>query len=394
MYLLVCNVGSTSLKFKLYDMPGTVPLAESKIERVGRVTDAIYHYRNQVSGWSVKLEGQSIPSYTEGIQKFLADLIHPEHGVLEKLEKLERVGFKTVLAKDYYGVHQLTPEVLRGMEEYLPIAPVHNACYLEAIRCFREILSGVPLVGVFETAFHTTIPLHRRLYALPYEWYETHGIQRFGFHGASHSYVGAIIANESPCNRTVSCHLGGSCSLCAIKDGVSLDNSFGFSLQAGILHANRVGDMDAYIIPFLLGRGMSLEEIMAGLEKKGGLLGISGVSNDLRQVEEAAGGGNARAQLAIDMFIDNIVRYIGAYQAFLGGMDYLVFTGGIGENSASIRRMVCDRMGYTGVILDEDANRAGPARRRISIPDSVVKVDIIPADEELVVAKKTYECSL
>ena len=394
MYLLVCNVGSTSLKFKLYNMPHAAPLAEGKIERVGSLTDAIYHYRNPTNDWSIKLEGQSIPSYTEGIQKYLADLTHPEHGALDKLEKLERVGFKTVLAKDFYGVHQLTPEVLKGMEEYLPIAPVHNSCYLEAIRRFQEILPTTPLIGVFETAFHTTIPMHRRLFALPYEWYETYGLQRFGYHGASHGYVAQAVMAESPVNKTVSCHLGGSCSLCAIKDGVSQDNSFGFSLQTGILHANRTGDMDAYIIPFLLGRGMPLEEIMAGLEKTGGLLGVSGVDNDLRQVEEAAEKGNARAQLAIDMFVDQIVRYIGSYQAFLGGLDHLVFTGGIGENGVNIRRMVCDRLAHLGVIVDEAANGSGEPRRRISKADSPVKVDIIPADEEQVVARKTYDYAL
>ncbi len=287
MYLLVCNVGSTSLKFKLYNMPDAAPLADGKIERVGSTSEAIYHYRNCRSGFTVKLEGQSIPTYTEGIQKYLADLTHSEHGALDRLEKLERVGFKTVLAKNFYGVHQLTPEVLQGMEDYLSIAPVHNSCYLEAIRRFKEILPATPLIGVFETAFHTTIPQHRRLFALPYEWYEKYGMQRFGYHGASHSYVASVVGAESPKHRAISCHLGGSCSLCAIKDGQSQDNSFGFSLQTGIPHANRTGDMDAYIIPFLLGQGMPMEEIIAGLEKRGGMLGVSGVANDLRPIEDA-----------------------------------------------------------------------------------------------------------
>lgn len=394
MRLLVCNVGSTSLKFKLYNMPNAAPLADGKIERVGSASEAIYHYRNCQSGFAVKLDGQSIPTYTDGIQKYLADLTHAEHGALDRLETLERVGFKTVLAKNFLGVHELTPEVLKGMEDYLSIAPVHNSCYLEAIRQFKKILPQTPLIGVFETAFHRTIPLERRLYGLPYEWYEKYGMQRFGYHGASHGYVAALIAAESPQNRTISCHLGGSCSLCAIKDGQSQDNSFGFSLQTGIMHANRVGDMDAYIIPFLLGQGMKMDEIIAGMEKRGGMLGVSGVANDLRPIEEAAEAGNARAALAIDMFVDNIVRYIGSYHAFLGGLDYLAFTGGIGENSARVRKMVCQKVAHLGIALDEAANQSGPARRRVSAANSAVKVEIVPADEEQVVAKKTFDYAL
>ena len=395
MYILICNVGSTSLKFKLYDMPSAEALAEGKIERVGSLDDAIFSYRNCLNGFSVTLEGQSIPTYTDGIKKYLDCLTDKSNGVLESLNLLERVGFKTVLAKGYYGVHQLDATVLAAMEEYLPIAPVHNACYLEAIQQFQKILPGTPLIGVFETAFHTTIPKERRLYGIPYAWYEEYGIQRFGYHGASHGYVaGEITAGYGSAQRVISCHLGGSCSICAIKNGESQDNSFGFSLQTGVMHANRVGDLDAYVVPFLMTRGLSMEDILKGLDKNGGLKGISGVSNDLRHVREAADKGDLRAKLAIDMFMDSIVRYIGSYYAFLGGLDHLVFTGGIGENDFRLRRDVCEKVAHLGILLDESINRDTRSRQIVSASGSQVAVHVLPANEELVVVKKTYEYPL
>ena len=222
---------------------------------------------------------------------FLDCLLHKEYGVLSNLQELERVGFKTVLSKDHYGIHELTPEVLKGMEEYLVVAPAHNIPYLEAIRQFQKLTPDAMLVGAFETAFHTTIPLERKLYGIPYEWYEKYGIERLGYHGASHSYVAETLAElYGATKKAISCHLGGSGSLCAIDNGKSVDTSFGLSLQAGLIQSSRNGDMDPFIIPFLLEKGMKLEEIMEGLTKKGGLLGLSGVSNDLRDIEKAADG--------------------------------------------------------------------------------------------------------
>jgi acetate kinase len=370
-------------------------LAEGKIERIGGQDDAIFHYRNCKSGFSVKLEGQSIPTYTDGIKKYLGYLTDKNDGALEDLNLLERVGFKTVLAKGYYGVHRLDAPVLAAMEEYLPIAPVHNACYLEAIQQFQKILPATPLIGVFETAFHTTIPKERRLYGIPYSWYEKYGIQRFGYHGASHGYVaGEITSRYGNDQKVISCHLGGSCSICAIKNGESVDNSFGFSLQTGILHANRVGELDAYVVPFLLTQGLSMDAILEGLDKNGGLKGISGVSNDLRYVREAADKGDERSKLAIEMFVDGIVRYIGSYYAFLGGLDHLVFTGGIGENDDRLRWDVCRKVSHLGILLDEIGNRQGRPKRTVSAVGSPVTVHVVPSNEELVVARKTYEYRL
>ena len=244
MKILVSNVGSTSLKFKLFDMPGERVLCEAKVERVGRSDGAIYQYRGE-NGWSGRREGLCVPDYSSGIALFLADLCSREHGALDSVDEIGAVGFKTVLARGFYGVHELDEAVLEGMRAMLSVAPAHNGPYLEAIGQFRSLIPGARLVGVFETAFHETIPLERRLYAVPYEWYERYGLMRMGYHGASHSYV----AQEAKAARLISCHLGGSCSVCAILDGQSVDCSFGFSLQTGLPHANRCGDADAYLVP-------------------------------------------------------------------------------------------------------------------------------------------------
>ncbi len=392
MNVLVCNVGSTSLKFKLFDMPGDTVLAEGKVERVGS-TDAILHYTNRTTGHAVRLDGQSILSYAEGIRWYLDRLTDAEHGLLSAVSEIGRVGFKTVLAKGFYGIHELTPEVLQAMEDYLLVAPAHNGPYLEAIRQIRQVLPGVTLVGVFETAFHTTIPQARRVYGIPYEWYEQYGIQRMGYHGASHGYIADVLAERNgSTGNAISCHLGGSSSVCAIQNGASVDTSFGFSLQTGLLHANRIGDTDSYIVPYLLAQGMRMEEITKGLDKQGGLLGISGVSNDLRDIQTAAEAGNERAQLAIDAFCSGIIRCAGAFYAELGGLDHLVFTGGIGENSVLIREKVCTALAHLGVALDAEKNAQHASEiRTVSAADSKVKVWIIPANEELGIARRTYE---
>ena len=388
MLVLICNVGSTSLKYKLFNMPNTDIMVEGKIERVGSLDNAIFSYQNNLNGAKERLTGVSVPSYTEGINLFLNYLTDSEKGAIKSIDEVEAIGFKTVIAKGYYGVHQLTDDVISAMEEYISVAPAHNPPYIEAIKKFKEILPGRLLVGVFETAFHTTIPLERKMYAIPYEWYEKYGIQRLGFHGASHGFISRQVkARAGEKFKLISCHLGGSSSLCAIEDGKSVDTSFGFSLQTGIPHANRAGDIDAYIIPYLLDQGLTLDEILKGIDKGGGLLGISGVSNDLRDIEEAAEAGHERAKLAIDVFCESIVKYIGAFYAVLGGMDYLVFTGGIGENSTTIRDKVCSRLAHMGIELDLSSNAGGVKDRVISSGASRVKVCIIPTNEEVGIAQ-------
>lgn len=390
MKVLVCNAGSTSLKFKVFEMPQEEVLCTGKVERVGSADDAIFHYGGP-HGYEVRREGLCVPTYTEGIRVFLSEALDPVTGVLTGLSELERVGFKTVLSKGYYGVHELTDDVLAGMEDALSVAPAHNSPYLKVIRLFKGLTPDAMLVGAFETAFHRTIPLERRVYGVPYEWYEAYGIERKGYHGASHSYVAETLAERyGTSGKAISCHLGGSSSLCAIDDGRSVDTSFGLSLQTGPIQSSRTGDLDPYAVTYLLDLGLTSDEVREGMERRGGLLGLSGVSGDLRHVQEAAEAGNGRARLAIDVFVNGIVRYAGQYYAELGGLDHLVFTGGIGENSPIIRSRVCDSLRHMGVLLDPGKNtpRTGPSV--ISEDGSPVAIHVIPANEELGVARKTF----
>ena len=390
MKLLVCNVGSTSLKFKLFEMPEERVYCRAGVERVGSTDSAIFTYKNETTGEGFTLEAQSVPDYKTGIKRFLDTMLSDTAVPVDIIEQVEAVGFKTVLSKGFPAVHELTEEVIQGMRDYLYIAPVHNSAYLAAVEQFKELLPATPMIGVFETAFHTTVPAERSIYSVPYEWYERYGIKRFGYHGASHEYISEQSALYGENRRVISCHLGGSCSICAIENGRSVDSSFGFSLQTGVLHANRCGDIDPYIIPFLLSEGMPLDKIMAGLSKNGGLSGISGVSNDLRLVLDAAHKGNERAELAVNAFVTSIVRYIGMFYAELGGLDMLAFTGGIGEHSEEIRRRVCEAVKHFGIELDGKKN-ASVTEGVISSDTSEVKVVVIPANEELGVARKSYK---
>ena len=380
MKILICNAGSTSLKFKLWEMPDLTVLADGKVERVGS-KDAIFHYNSAAR--HIKEDGLDIPDYVSGIQRFLNEL----SDTVASLEEIDAVGFKTVLSKDHYGVHFLTEDVLDGMRAYFPVAPAHNGPYLEAIGVFEKLLPDVPRVGVFETAFHRTIPLERRVFPVPYEWYEKYGCMRMGYHGASHGYIARKLKDK---RRVISCHLGGSGSICAILDGKSVDNSFGFSLQMGIPHASRTGDVDVYLIPYLMKQGLTLEEIFEGLGKNGGMKGLSGTSGDLRDVDAAIKAGSARAKLAMDVYITGILRYIGAYVMELGGLDALAFTGGIGENYAPLRQRVMEVMAHMGVVPDLESNQNGSGERLISGPESRISVHVIPADEEFMVVNETY----
>ena len=391
MIIPLCNAGSTSLKFKLYEMPETRVLATGKVERVGSTDDAIFGYCNVTTGYKVDLVGQNIPNYKVGIEKFLSCLTQGEGAVLSSVLEIERVGYKSVLSKDHYGIHEIDEGVMQGMRDFISLAPVHNSAYLSAIETVQSVLPNAKHVGVFETAFHKTIPTERKMYGIPYEWYEQYGIQRLGYHGASHGYIADVLNQERSDYAAISCHLGGSASICAIDSGKSVDTSFGMSLETGLIHANRVGDMDPTMIYFLKNQGLSDEQIQHGLQKKGGLLGISGVSNDLRYVMEAAKNGNERAKLAVDVFVNGIVHYIGAFFMDLGRLDYLVFTAGIGEHSADIRRMVCEKLAPIGVKLDSNANENCHGAAVISAADSKVCVRVIPTDEELGIARRTFE---
>ena len=376
MRILVCNAGSTSLKFKLYDFPAEEKLAWGRIERVGSGGAALYTF-GDASGREIRDNQTPVPTYEAGIERFLGDL--------GGADRVDAVGFKATISRGYPGVHVIDGDVIRGMRDEITIAPAHNRAYLGAIEAFRRVAPRAVPVAAFETAFHQTVPMRRRIYGVPYEWYEKYGVVRMGYHGASHSYVAARLKGYS---RVVSCHLGGSSSVCAILDGKSADTSFGLSLQAGVTHVNRAGDVDAYILPYLLSKGVPYDEIIRGLDKNGGMAGISGLSGDMRDLRAAAKAGNRRARLAIDVFVSDVTRYIGAFAAEMGGIDALSFTAGIGENDPETRLEICSTLGFLGIELDPGRNAVNDAR--IDAPSARVPVFVIPADEEIVVARETY----
>lgn len=391
MKILTCNVGSTSLKFKLYLMPEGRLLSDGKIERVGSADDALYAFTNRLSGHRISLAGQCIPDYTAGIRRHLADLT-AETGVLSGVNELDAVVFKCPIAEGFPDVHLADEDLFAGMEAFVSICGSHNTPTIRAIRLFRELLPDTPMACAFETGFHQTIPLERRLWGIPYEWYEKYGIYRRGYHGASHNFISGEVERLTGNThyRMVSCHLGGSSSVCAIRDGKSEDVSWGFSLQTGLPHAYRAGETDTSLFPYLLSKGLAVEQINDGLTRHGGLLGISGISDDLRYIEQAAAEGNRRAALAIDVYCENIIRYIGSFYAEMGGMDYLTFTGGVGENSSLVREKVCRRLGCFGVKLDEARNLDRGDRAKISADDSAVGVYVLETNEELNVARRVY----
>lgn len=393
MKILICNVGSTSLKFKLYDMPACTVLSQGKVERVGSEDDAIFQYENLLTGKAVAEEKIAIPNYRFGIEKYLNWLTDEKDGVLTAISDIERVGYKTTLSKGHFGTHELTDEVIAGMHDWLPLAMLHNTGYIQAIEVMREVLPDAIFLGCFETGFHRDIPLARRLYGVPYEWYEKYSVQRLGYHSASHGYIADVLneMSEGKPYKAISCHLGGSSSVCAIENGKSIDTSFGMSLQSGLIHATRVGDMDCDLFEFLRHEGLTDAEIHEGFEKKGGLLGLSGISSDLRYIEEEAAAGNERAKLAMDVFVNGIVHFIGSFYVDLGGLDYLIFTAGIGENSDTLRRMVCEKLGVLGVVLDASKNSGHRGSGDLTAADSRVRVLVIPTNEELGIARRTYE---
>lgn len=392
MKILVPNLGSTSLKYQLIDMPGEQVLARGKMERIGSPDSRITHWDPR-RGKTESVKG--LASHKEAIE-LLRELLSIGEGSKAD-DGIAAVGFKTVHGgPKFCGSFRVNEELLEAMREFLLPTPVHNAVYLEALAIFREVLPATPLVGVFETGFHRTMPEKAYLYGVPYEWYEKHGIRRYGFHGASHRYISQqapkMLGRESAAGlRLVSCHLGGSSSICAIHDGKSIDTSMGFSAQAGIEHATRCGDLDAFVIPFMMKRkGLTVEQACEQVTRQGGLTGISGVGSDLRDLEEAAAKGNRRAAAAMDVMIYQVKKYIGAYAAAMSGLDALAFAGGIGENAWRVRREICRGLEFLGVRLDEEQNRAsGSGDRILTRPDSPVAVVVIYTNEEIIVARET-----
>jgi len=335
---------------------------------------------------------QPVPSHREAVKDALEFLLRPPHAVLHDLTGLHAIGFKTIQAGDKNGSVLLTDDVLDAMEAYRDLAPAHNPPYLTAIRMFRELLPTTPLVGVFEPGFHTSIPEYARLYGAPFEWYERFGVKKYGYHGASHRFIATeaarILGLPPDQNRIISCHLGGSSSLCAIKNGKSLDTSMGFTPQSGLLQGTRIGDIDPFVFPFVMAKkGITLDQALAECSKNGGLAGISGISADMREINAAIEKGNPRALLARQRFIYDIKRYIGEYLVLLEGADAIVFTGGIGQRDAALRSEVLGALGFLGVKVDEEKNRAHA--QMVTAAGSSITGLVLVTNEELVVARET-----
>lgn len=382
--IFIMNLGTTSFKFKLFHNSGEefTVLASGEIESVGA---EMSHYALQLANGAGMTGDTPIPDHSTGFA-FCAQVLE-EAGLLESLADLDAVGYKAVHGGSLSGTRLVDDELLAEMKRLVPLAPAHNPIYLSAMEDIRARYPQLTQVARFETSFHATIPDYRAAYGVPYQWREELGIRRYGFHGSSHEYIAGETARLVPgARKVISCHLGGSSSICAILDGKSVATSMGATPQSGLFHNNRVGDLDVFTIPAVMeGLGCSFEDVLKKLSKESGLLGLSGVSNDLRLVIHAMEAGDPRAKLSVEALADNILGYIGMYAAYLNGLDALVFTGGIGTNSAVLRRMVCDRLGYLGVALDEAKNASGG--QTISAPDSRVTVLRLKTDEELVVAR-------
>ncbi|HYW80582.1 MAG TPA: acetate/propionate family kinase [Thermoguttaceae bacterium] len=390
MKILVANLGSTSFKYRLLDMTDESQLARGGIERIGspesRCFVEVGDRRNEHTA--------EVPDHAEAVRQCLAQLTDPQSGCLKEASEVAAIGFKAVHGGSVTGVQRVTPEVLAAMEEMNPVAPAHNPPYIGAMRQLGEQLPEIPLVAAFETDFHRTIPDRNRHYAVPYEWADEALIRRWGFHGASHRYIATrtpeLLGRDDL--RIISCHLGGSSSLCAIRNGQSMAASMGFSAQSGLPQNNRVGDFDPFALPVIMQRtGKSLEEVLDTLANKGGLLGISGVGGDIRDIVQAAEEGNDRARLALEVYAGSVRQYLGAYLVELGGADVIVFTGGIGEHRAAFREMVCRDLQELGIVLDPAANEAAQDEAKISATDSRVQVWVVPTNEEIIVARQAKQ---
>jgi acetate kinase len=389
MKILVANLGSTSFKYRLFDMADERVLARGGVERIGSERARFF-----VDAGGMRDEASmAAPDHAVAVHLCLRQLSDPRLHCLQSPTELAAIGFKAVHAGELTGVHRVDASVLAAMEAYADVAPAHNPPYTRAMRLLAEELPYIPLVAAFETGFHETIPAAERLYAVPLEWAEQHGVKRWGFHGASHRYIAERTTQllGKPNAKIISCHLGGSSSLCAVRAGKSVANSLGMSPQTGLPHNNRVGDFDPFALPALMrATGKTLEQLLADLANRSGLLGLSG-HNDLRDIEAAAAKGEGRAQLALDVFVASVRHYLGAYLLLLNGADAIVFTGGIGENSARMREAVCADLDWFGIVLDPVANAQARGETRLDTVGTRVQLWIMPTNEELIVARQAKQ---
>jgi acetate kinase len=391
MKVLVINCGSSSLKYQLIDSETEVALAVGLCERIG-IDGRLNHTPN--GGEKVVIE-QAMPDHEVAIRMVLDALTNENYGVIKNLDEIDAIGHRLVHGGEKFTKSVIIDdEVIAGVEECSPLAPLHNPANLIGVRACQAIMPGVPNVGVFDTAFHQTMEPVAYMYGLPYEYYEKYKVRRYGFHGTSHSFVSkrAIqMLNLDPDNsKIIVCHLGNGSSISAVKNGKVVDTSMGMTPMEGLVMGTRCGDMDPTIVEYLAhSLNKSLEEVMVILNKKSGVLGISGVSSDFRDLDKASNEGNERAKLAVEVFSYRTAKYIGSYIAAMNGVDAIVFTAGLGENNIVVREQVLNHFGYMGITLDKEANQIRGEEKIISTPDSKVTVAVIPTNEELAIAHET-----
>ena len=394
MNVLVINAGSSSLKYQLLNPATGELLAKGLCERIG--IDGRFTYKPQLAGKEAIKEAEvAMPTHSEAIQTVLDALVDAKNGVVKSMKEIDAVGHRVVHGGEKFAQSVvITDEVMKAIEECNPLAPLHNPANIIGIKACQKLMHGVPMVAVFDTAFHQTMPPVAYTYALPYEYYEKDAVRRYGFHGTSHKYVSQRAADMlgKPASelKLISCHLGNGSSVTAIDGGKSVDTSMGFTPLAGLPMGTRSGDLDAGILEYLMNKyNMNISEMLTILNKKSGVQGVSGVSSDFRDLENAFADGNQRAGLAVDMFNYGVKKLIGAYAAAMGGVDAIIFTAGVGENSASQRMAIASGLEFMGVKMDEDANKVRGEERVISAIDSKVKVLLIPTNEELMIAMDT-----
>lgn len=395
MNILVINAGSSSLKYQLLNPETGVLLAKGLCERIG--IDGKFTYKPQVEGKKVlDAIDVAMPTHSEAIQAVLDALVDKDNGVIGSMKEIDAVGHRVVHGGEAFNKSVLiTDEVMKALEECIPLAPLHNPANITGINACTAVMGkDVPQVAVFDTAFHQTMPAKAYMYALPYEYYEKDKVRRYGFHGTSHKYVSqraAVMLGKKPEElKLISCHLGNGSSVTAVDGGKSVETSMGFTPLAGLPMGTRAGDIDAGILEYLMNKyGYSIGEMLNILNKKSGMEGISGVSSDFRDLEEGAEKGNGRCALAREKFAYEVKKLIGAYAAVMGGVDAIIFTAGVGENDALERMQIASGLEYMGVKMDEDANNVRGEERVISATDSKVKVLLIPTNEELMIAMDT-----
>jgi len=393
MKVLVINCGSSSLKYQVLDMTNEELLAKGLVERIGIKGSIINHEKTGQEKFKLEIP---MKDHKDAIGHVLEALLDKDHGVLASMEDIGAVGHRVVHAGEKYAYSvKITQDVIDALEECTDLAPLHNPPNLLGIAACKELMPNTPMVGVFDTAFHQTMNPEVFIYAIPYEYYDKYRVRRYGFHGTSHKYVAEraaeILGKDSNNFKVITCHLGNGASITAVKDGKCINTSMGFTPLEGLVMGTRSGDIDPAIISFLAEKeGISVDAVNTILNKKSGVMGISGVSSDFRDLETAAEEGNQRAELAIKVFAHRVKFYIGAYIAELNGADTIVFTAGVGENDIGMRALILQEMDHLGIRLDEQANDVRGKERIISTEDSKVKVLLVPTNEELMIARDTY----